>query len=51
MTETSTLTVGLAQIDCRLGDVAANLERHLHWIERAREQGVGLLVFPELSGP
>lgn len=49
MTETSTLTVGLAQIDCRLGDVAANVERHLHWIERAREQGVDLLVFPELS--
>lgn len=45
----STLTIGLAQIDCRLGDVAANLERHLLWIERARERGVDLLVFPELS--
>ncbi|HVG10359.1 MAG TPA: nitrilase-related carbon-nitrogen hydrolase [Thermoanaerobaculia bacterium] len=45
----STLTVGLAQIDCRLGDVAANLERHLHWIDQARQRGVGLLVFPELS--
>lgn len=50
MTErASTLTVGLAQIDCRLGDVAANLERHLHWIGQARERGVDLLVFPELS--
>ena len=45
----STLKVGLAQIDSRLGDVAANVERHLHWIERAREQEVDLLVFPELS--
>jgi predicted amidohydrolase len=45
----SKLTVGLAQIDCRLGDVEANLERHLAWIERARAQGVDLLVFPELS--
>jgi predicted amidohydrolase len=45
----STLTVGLAQIDARLGDVEANLERHLDWIERARERGVQLLVFPELS--
>ena len=45
----STLTIGLAQIDCRLGDVEANLEQHLAWIERAREQGVDLLVFPELS--
>ncbi|HWM89555.1 MAG TPA: nitrilase-related carbon-nitrogen hydrolase [Thermoanaerobaculia bacterium] len=45
----STLTVGLAQIDCRLGNVAANVERHLHWIGQARERGVDLLVFPELS--
>jgi predicted amidohydrolase len=45
----STFTLGLAQIDCRLGDVDANLERHLEWIERARERKVDLLVFPELS--
>jgi N-carbamoylputrescine amidase len=45
----SRLTVGLAQIDCRLGDVEANVEGHLAWIERAREQEVDLLVFPELS--
>jgi N-carbamoylputrescine amidase len=45
----STFTLGLAQIDCRLGDVEANAERHLAWIARAREQGVDLLVFPELS--
>jgi predicted amidohydrolase len=45
----SRLTVGLAQIDCQLGDLEANLERHLEWIERARAQGVDLLVFPELS--
>jgi predicted amidohydrolase len=43
------LRLGLAQIDCRLGDVEANLERHLAWIEKAREQKVDLLVFPELS--
>jgi predicted amidohydrolase len=43
------LTVGLAQIDCRLGDVAANLETHLAEIEHARARGVDLLVFPELS--
>ncbi len=45
----STLKIGLAQIDSRLGDVEANVERHLAWIERARSQGVDLLVFPELS--
>jgi predicted amidohydrolase len=43
------LTVGLAQIDSRLGDIARNLRRHLDWIGQARARGVELLVFPELS--
>lgn len=43
------LRVGLAQIDSRLGDVADNLDRHLRWIAQARDRGVDLLVFPELS--
>lgn len=43
------LTVGLAQIDSRLGDVDANLDKHLDRIERARSEGVELLLFPELS--
>lgn len=43
------LTVGLAQIDSRLGDLDANLDKHLEWIERAAGEGVDLLVFPELS--
>jgi predicted amidohydrolase len=43
------LRVGLAQIDCRLGDVDGNLERHLGWIAEARRRGVELLLFPELS--
>ncbi len=41
--------VGLAQIAPRLGDVRANLERHLELIARAREQQVDLLIFPELG--
>lgn len=45
----SQLTVGLAQIDSRLGDVEANLDKHLEWMERARAAGVELLLFPELS--
>jgi len=32
------LRVGLAQIDCRLGDVEGNLERHLDWIVEANAQ-------------
>jgi len=43
------LTIGLAQTDCRLGEVDANLESHLEWIAKARERGVELLLFPELS--
>lgn len=41
--------IALAQSDATLGDVAANLERHLEWIARARSAGARLLVFPELS--
>lgn len=43
------LKVGLAQITPKLGDVEANLAIHLRAIEEASEQGVELLVFPELS--
>ncbi|MGQ9887947.1 MAG: nitrilase-related carbon-nitrogen hydrolase [Aggregatilineales bacterium] len=43
------LTVGLAQIYPKLGDVQANLARHLEWIAQAGAQGADLVVFPELS--
>jgi len=43
------LTIGLAQISPRLGDVQANLDKHLQYIEQAVAQNVELLVFPELS--
>jgi len=43
------IRVGLAQVDARLGDLEANLAHHLEWIERARAEGVELLLFPEMS--
>ena len=43
------LKVGLAQINPKLGDVEANLELHMETVASAAEQGVELLVFPELS--
>jgi predicted amidohydrolase len=43
------LRVGLAQIQPVLGDVQRNLSLHLEMIERAKQQGVRLLCFPELS--
>jgi len=45
----TTLRIGLAQIERLLGEVEANLEKHLEWIDRARDEGVELLLFPELS--
>lgn len=45
----TTLTLGLAQIKTKLGDVNANLDKHLEYVDRAAAQGVELLVFPELS--
>jgi len=43
------VTIGLAQMYPKLGDVAYNRQVHLEHIERALDQGVDLLVFPELS--
>lgn len=41
--------VGVAQLAPALGDLAANLELHQAWVQRAVDQQVDLLCFPELS--
>ncbi len=43
------LRVGVAQVAVALGDIAANLQKHEEYIAAARDQGVAVLVFPELS--
>ena len=43
------LKIALAQINTRLGDLQANLEKHLALVRQARQAGMDLLVFPELS--
>jgi len=43
------LKVALAQINTRLGDLQANLEKHLALAGQARQAGMDLLLFPELS--
>ncbi len=43
------ISLALAQINTRLGDVTANLEKHLALVHDARRAGAELLVFPELS--
>jgi NAD+ synthase (glutamine-hydrolysing) len=43
------LNLALAQINTRLGNVEANLAKHLEIITEAQVRGADLLVFPELS--
>jgi NAD+ synthase (glutamine-hydrolysing) len=43
------LTLALAQMNTRLGDVEANLAKHLALVTEAKARGADLLIFPELS--
>ncbi|MDQ7033258.1 MAG: nitrilase-related carbon-nitrogen hydrolase [Anaerolineae bacterium] len=43
------VNIGLAQMYPKLGDVQANLDSHLQFIEQAKAKDVDLLIFPELS--
>jgi predicted amidohydrolase len=43
------MNLALAQINTKLGDVNANLEKHLALAKEAAQSGADLLVFPELS--
>jgi NAD+ synthase (glutamine-hydrolysing) len=45
----SHMTIALAQINTRLGEVKTNLEKHLAWIDQAAANKADLIVFPELS--
>ena len=43
------IRIALVQINTRLGDINANLDKHLSLIDRARKDQANLIVFPELS--
>jgi NAD+ synthase (glutamine-hydrolysing) len=43
------LNLALAQICTKLGDVQANLDKHLKLLAEAKKQDADLVVFPELS--
>jgi NAD+ synthase (glutamine-hydrolysing) len=43
------MNLALAQINTKLGDVTANLEKHLALAQEAAQSGADLLIFPELS--
>ena len=43
------LKLALAQINTKLGNIQANLEKHLALAKQAHLEGTDLLIFPELS--
>ncbi len=43
------LNLALAQINTKLGNIQSNLEKHLNLAKKAYQDGMDLLVFPELS--
>lgn len=43
------IRVAVAQIAPSLGDIAANVEKHLQYALQARDAGADIVVFPELS--
>ncbi len=45
------LRIGLAQINCTVGDFPGNLRKMTDALEKARAQGVELLAFPEMTIP
>jgi NAD+ synthase (glutamine-hydrolysing) len=45
------MRLALAQINPTVGDVDGNAAKVAEWIGRAREQGAGLVIFPELCIP
>src|SRR6266571_1007659 len=44
-----TLRIGLAQINATVGDLEGNTRLITDWVERARDQEVDLVCFPELA--
>jgi predicted amidohydrolase len=45
----SRLTVAAAQIECRPGDLSANIDLHLQALREAKQARAALVLFPELS--
>ena len=44
-----TLRIGLAQVNTTVGDLTGNTRLITEWINRAREQDVDVVCFPELA--
>ena len=44
-----TLRIALAQINCTVGDITGNGEKILSYIDKGREKGADIIVFPEMA--
>jgi NAD+ synthase (glutamine-hydrolysing) len=51
MAEQVQAKLALAQIDPTVGDIEGNAAKIAEWIERARDEGAALVLFPELCLP
>jgi len=49
MIEKSKLKIAIAQISSKLANIDANLEKHLSYIEKAKDEKADIIIFPELS--
>jgi predicted amidohydrolase len=49
MPEGPRLRVAVAQVESVLGDLPANIDKHLAFIAKAREAGAQVVLFPEMS--
>jgi NAD+ synthase (glutamine-hydrolysing) len=47
----SSLRVALAQVNTTVGDIDGNAAKVAEWAARARDEGAGLVIFPELCIP
>ncbi len=45
----NTLRIGMAQINCTVGDLAGNTEKIIRYTEKAQEMCVDVLSFPEMA--
>jgi len=43
------LRLALAQVDTRVGDLEGNVRKHVEYLERARDAGAALVLFPEMA--
>ncbi|MBE9502837.1 MAG: NAD+ synthase [Proteobacteria bacterium] len=44
-----TVRLGLAQINCTVGDLEGNSEKIISYIQKGREKGVDIISFPEMA--